>query len=60
MAFREFRHPFFSADFDDLFDPRPFGHVLRPVLANLQRGDDSTILMRSSPGYEIHEDDEKY
>jgi HSP20 family protein len=60
MALREFRHPFFSPGFDDLFDPRPFGHVLRPVLANLQRGDDSTILMRSSPGYEIHEDDEKY
>jgi HSP20 family protein len=58
MALREFRHPFFSPGFDDLFDPRPFGHhALMPVLANLQRGDD-TILMRSC--YEIHEDDEKY
>jgi HSP20 family protein len=59
QSMREFRHPFFSAGFDDMFDPRLFRHGLMTFLANLQRGDD-TILMRSSPGYEIHEDDEKY
>jgi HSP20 family protein len=53
-------HPFlFSSGFDDLFDPQPFRHELMPVLANLVRGDDQ-VLTKSSPGYEIHEDNEKY
>ena len=59
MALRPFSHPFFYSGFDDFFDPRPFTHDLMPVLANLQR-DDDMILRRSSPGYEIHEDDQKY
>jgi HSP20 family protein len=59
MALQPFGHPFFSSGFDDFFDPRPFRHELMPVLANLERANDQ-ILMRASPGYEIHEDDEKY
>ena len=51
MALQPFGHPFFSAGFDDFFDPRPFRHELMPVLAkNLER----------AHGYEIHEDDDKY
>lgn len=60
MALRPFSHPFLSSGFDDFFDPRPsFTRDLMPVLANFPRTDDS-VLTRSSPGYEIHEDDSKY
>ena len=61
MSLTPFRHPFFTADgFDDLFDPRPYSFDdLMPVLTNRDRSDDM-ILTRSSPGFEIHEDDHKY
>jgi HSP20 family protein len=60
MTLQPFHHPFvFPSGFEDFFDPLPFHHELMPVLANLVR-DDCQVLTKSSPGYEIHEDNEKY
>lgn len=51
-----------SAGFDDLFDPNPFSaNDLMPVLGGKrQQNDNNSMLTRSSPGYEIHEDDKQY
>jgi HSP20 family protein len=57
------KNPVF-AGFDDLFAPTPFFHR-DPILdhmmifPNLERPTDS-VLVRSSPGYEINETDETY
>ena len=53
------------AGFDDLFAPTPFFHRdppvfdLMPIFPNLERLTDS-VLVRSSPGYEINETDKNY
>jgi HSP20 family protein len=66
MALRPFYNPFFSSGFDDFFEPprsssrdNTFGALMMPVLPNFER-DENSILTRSSPGYEIHEDDKTY
>lgn len=65
---RYFKHPFFNAGFDDILYSSPFfrdpffaspSSALMPVLRNLDIGDDA-VLLRSSPGYEIHERDNQY
>jgi HSP20 family protein len=52
-----------TVGFDDFFAPTPFFNDpvfdFMPVLRNLDRNTDM-ILSRSSPGYEINEDDSKY
>ena len=50
LGFGDHRMPFF----DD-----PFKGFLMPVITNVPRSDDMTLL-RSSPGYEINEHDGKY
>jgi HSP20 family protein len=64
---RAFRHPFFSPGFDEFFLPVPFMTAahdpmlnLMPVLANLDDASSGMPLMRSSPGYEIREDEKQY
>jgi HSP20 family protein len=57
-------NPLFGRGFDDFFAPTPFFvrdpvFDLMPVLPNLLRDDDATLL-RSSPGYEITEHEGKY
>jgi HSP20 family protein len=58
------RNPDF-AGFDDLFAPIPFLvhrepiFDLMPIFPNFERPPDS-VVVRSSPGYEINETDEKY
>lgn len=57
-------NPFFSG-FDDFFAPSPFLATTMfndwmPVVPNFDRGLDNMILRRSSPGYEINENDTKY
>jgi HSP20 family protein len=57
------RNPLFVG-FDDLFAPTPFLHRdpihdLMPIFPNFERPTDS-VLVRSSPGYEINETDDKY
>jgi len=55
---------FFGPGFDDFFGPTPLFlrdpfEELMPVLRNVDRVTDG-VLMRSSPGYEIHEKDGSY
>jgi len=55
---------FFGPGFDDFFAPTPFFLrdplvELMPVLRNVDRVTDG-VLLRSSPGYEIHEKDGSY
>jgi HSP20 family protein len=54
-------NPFFG--FDDFFAPTPFARDrdfdLMPVLATLNR-DNDMVLRRSSPGFEINEDDKQF
>ena len=57
------RHPFFGG-FDEFFSPAPFFardpfFENMPVIPSLLRDDDMQ-LMRSSPGYEINETNDKY
>jgi HSP20 family protein len=63
---RHIRPSFFSrpaTGFDDFQAPSPFWtdpfFDFMPVLRNFDR-DDNMVLHRSSPGYEINEDDAKY
>jgi HSP20 family protein len=64
MALNRYNKPLF-AGFDDLFAPTPFHHHrdpifdLMPIFPDLERPTDS-VLLRSSPGYEINETDDKY
>ena len=65
MALNLFSTFVLPAGFDDLFDPNPFSaNDLMPVLGKRRQnggGDnENSMLTRSSPGYEIHEDDKQY
>ena len=55
-------NPFFG--FDDFFAPVPFMRDpfddWMPVIQNFDRDLDNMVLRRSSPGYEINENDDKY
>ena len=58
-------NPLFGRGFDDFFAPSPFFvrdpvFDLMPVIPNLIRDDDTSTLLRSSPGYEITEHEGKY
>jgi HSP20 family protein len=65
MALNRYNHhPFFGNGFDELFFPTPFLTRdpvldLMPVLRDFER-DENMSLLRSSPGYEISENDGKY
>ena len=63
MALNRYNRPFFTG-FDDFFAPTPFltrdrdFFDLMPVVPNIDR--ETSSLLRSSPGYEISESDDKY
>jgi HSP20 family protein len=64
MALNRYNNKHHFAGFDDIFAPTPFYHRdpifdLMPIFPNLERPTDS-VLLRSSPGYEINETDDKY
>jgi HSP20 family protein len=64
MALNRYNNKHYFAGFDDLFAPTPFYHRdpifdLMPIFPDLERPTDS-VLVRSSPGYEINETDDNY
>jgi HSP20 family protein len=64
MALNRYNNNHLFAGFDDLFAPTPFFHRdpifdLMPIFPDLERLTDS-VLVRSSPGYEINETDDNY
>jgi HSP20 family protein len=65
MALNRYNHnPFFGHGVDEFFAPSPFFSRdpifdLMPVLTNLERNEDMSLL-RTSPGYEISENEGKY
>jgi HSP20 family protein len=65
VAYKDpFEHPFFTKGFDEFFSTPFFRNRdspfdLMPVFPNMPRGA-ASMLRVSSPGFEIHEDDDKF